>query len=114
MKKLVWRSLSVPVALVLSLCLPLAACNGGDLAESAEGPNAEGPNEGDSPLAAPLAKPHKKLGVEMHRLSQQRSPGLVKQARQRGLQRIVGGVAFRCQIRPDDLSFGAAGFHRDA
>lgn len=37
------------------------------------------------PSAAPLAKPHQKLGVEMHHLSQQRTTSLVKQARQREL-----------------------------
>lgn len=36
-------------------------------------------------MAAPLAKPHQKLGVEMHHLSQQRTTSLVKQARQRQL-----------------------------
>lgn len=46
--------------------------------------NAEPANK-TTPSAVPLAKPHKKLGVEMHRLNLQRSANLVEQARQRNL-----------------------------
>lgn len=43
------------------------------------------PPANPAPLAVPLAKPHQKLGVEMHHLNQQRDRSLVKQARQREL-----------------------------
>lgn len=39
----------------------------------------------DAPLAVPLARPHKKLGVEMSHLAQNRGASLIKQARLREL-----------------------------
>ncbi|HCS26886.1 MAG TPA: hypothetical protein DIW43_05505 [Spongiibacteraceae bacterium] len=73
-KRLFW------FASVCALCLTLAAaCSVEEHAAKA------GPSTATSPSAVPLAKPHKKLGVEMHHLSQQRSAGLVEQARQRNL-----------------------------
>lgn len=67
-------------AIILLLCALVLACGAEDQAASAELSEEPAP-----PIAAPLAKPHKKLGVEMSHLHLQRSSSLVKQARQRGL-----------------------------
>ncbi len=83
----------------------LTACNGNDYEPTVSGDDAaarprqqEQPqtapasakSEPDSPegaisLAAPLAKPHRKLGVELNRLYHQRELSLLKGARQRQL-----------------------------
>lgn len=66
--------------LIFSLAVTTSACNveaGTTAVEPSSVTNA--------PLAAPLAKPHKKLGVEMSHLAQSRGASLLKQARQREL-----------------------------
>ncbi|MFT5033791.1 MAG: hypothetical protein ACI89D_001729 [Bermanella sp.] len=77
-----------PMALVCLMVATVSACNidNRNIAteSSSEPPPKQSPSHAE-PLAAPLAKPHQKLGVEMHYLVQHRGAGLLKQAREREL-----------------------------
>ena len=87
------------MALLCAVLVTVSACSIDDRNIANELSSVPSPKQSAAtaePLAAPLAKPHKKLGVDLHRLVQHRSAGLLKQARERGL--MVKDELLRVQL----------------